>query len=165
MSRASETGGPSNKSLAKFQGVNYNISGFQAVQCKTCALWAFLLVRPGTLRQLSCLFSRRRANLTNRTHNNYAMTVNTTSVLYCGRVPVANAPGCTAAEGSLYKPWSLVVPTCTARCLHQRKEELLGREMAVEFCLKMLDFHVTFRDLLHAVKLRHGTNGFTSLPK
>ena len=32
-----------------------------------------------------------------------------------------------------------------------------------EFCLKMPDFHVTFRDLLHAVNLRHGTNGFTSL--
>ena len=41
-------------------------------------------------------------------------------VLYCGRVPAANAPGCTAAEGLLYKPRSLVVPTCTARCLHQR---------------------------------------------
>ena len=41
-------------------------------------------------------------------------------VLHCGRVPVANAPGCTAAEGLLYKPWSLVVPTCTAKCLHQR---------------------------------------------
>ena len=25
-------------------------------------------------------------------------------VLYCGRVPAANAPGCTAAEGLLYKP-------------------------------------------------------------
>jgi len=25
--------------------------------------------------------------------------------------------------------------------------------------------HVTFRDLLHAVKLRHGTDGFTSSPK
>ena len=37
--------------------------------------------------------------------------------------------------------------------------------MADEFCLKMLDFHVTFRYLLHAVDLRHGTNGFTSLPK
>ena len=24
-------------------------------------------------------------------------------VLYCGRVPAANAPGCTAAEGLLYK--------------------------------------------------------------
>ena len=36
--------------------------------------------------------------------------------------------------------------------------------MADEFCLKMPDFHVTFRDLLHAVNL-HGTNGFTSLPK
>ena len=41
-------------------------------------------------------------------------------VLCCGRVPAANGPGCTAAEGLLYKPWSLVVPTCTARCLHQR---------------------------------------------
>ena len=40
-----------------------------------------------------------------------------------------------------------------------------GREMADEFCLKMPDFHVTFRDLLHAVNVRHGTNGFTSLPK
>ena len=34
--------------------------------------------------------------------------------------------------------------------------------MADEFCLKMPDFHITFRDLLN---LRHGTNGFTSLPK
>ena len=37
--------------------------------------------------------------------------------------------------------------------------------MADEVCLKMPDFHVTFRDLLHAVNLRHVTNGFTSLPK
>ena len=29
----------------------------------------------------------------------------------------------------------------------------------------MPDFHVTFRDLLHAVNLRHGTDGFTSPPK
>ena len=47
----------------------------------------------------------------------------------------------------------------------QPKLELHGREMAEEFCLKMSDFHVTFRDLLHAVSLRHGTNGFTSSPK
>ena len=37
--------------------------------------------------------------------------------------------------------------------------------MANEFYLKMPDFHVTFRDLLHALNLRHGTNGSTSLPK
>ena len=42
---------------------------------------------------------------------------------------------------------------------------LNGREIAVEFCLKMPDSHVTFRDLLHAVNLRHGTDGFTSPPK
>ena len=37
--------------------------------------------------------------------------------------------------------------------------------MTDEFCLKMPDFHITFRDLLHAVSLRHGTDGFTSPPK
>ena len=37
--------------------------------------------------------------------------------------------------------------------------------MADEFCLKMPEFHVTFKDLLHAVNLRHGTDGFTSPPK
>ena len=29
----------------------------------------------------------------------------------------------------------------------------------------MPDFHVTFRDLLHAVNLRHGVDGFASPPK
>ena len=37
--------------------------------------------------------------------------------------------------------------------------------MADKFCLKIPDFHVTFRDILHAANLRHRTNGFTSLPK
>ena len=37
--------------------------------------------------------------------------------------------------------------------------------MADEFCLKIPDFHVTFMDLLHAVSVRHGADGFTSLPK
>ena len=45
---------------------------------------------------------------------------------------------------------------------YQPKVELHGREMADEFCLEMPDFHVTFRDLLHVVNLRHGTDGFTS---
>jgi hypothetical protein len=39
-----------------------------------------------------------------------------------------------------------------------------GREMSGKFCLNG-DFHVSFRDLLHAIKLRHGTDGFTSPPK
>ena len=85
-------------------------------------------------------------------------------VLYCGRVPAANAPRCTVAEGLLYKPWSLVVPTCT-RDPSSERPTVLEREIADEFFLKMPDFHVTFTDLLHAVNLRHGTNGFTSLPK
>jgi hypothetical protein len=37
--------------------------------------------------------------------------------------------------------------------------------MADKVNLKMPDFHVTLRDLLHAVNLRHGTHSFTSLPK
>jgi hypothetical protein len=37
--------------------------------------------------------------------------------------------------------------------------------MAGKFSLKMPDFRVAFRDLLHAVNLRHGTHSFTSLPK
>ena len=36
------------------------------------------------------------------------------------------------------------------------------REMADEFFLKMPDFQVTFRDLLHTVNLQHGTKGVTS---
>jgi len=39
-----------------------------------------------------------------------------------------------------------------------------GREMSGEFCLNA-ELHVTFRDILHAVKLRHRTDGFTSPPK
>jgi hypothetical protein len=45
----------------------------------------------------------------------------------------------------------------------RRKVELWVRNVR-EFCLNA-DLHVTFRDLLHAVKLRHGTDGFTSPPK
>jgi hypothetical protein len=40
-----------------------------------------------------------------------------------------------------------------------------GEKWPVKFSLKMPDFHIAFRDLLHAVNLRHGTHSFTSLPK
>ena len=53
-------------------------------------------------------------------HESIQATKVLTLYTYCGRVPAANVPGSTAAEGLLYKPWSLVVSTCTARCLHQR---------------------------------------------
>jgi hypothetical protein len=46
---------------------------------------------------------------------------------------------------------------------HRRKVELWARNVR-KFCLNA-DLHITFRDLLHAVKLRHGTDGFTSPPK
>ena len=45
----------------------------------------------------------------------------------------------------------------------RRKVELWERNVR-EFCLNAHS-HVTFRDLLYAVKLRHGTDGFTSPPK
>jgi hypothetical protein len=45
----------------------------------------------------------------------------------------------------------------------RRKVELWARNVR-EFCLNA-DFHVTFRDLIRAVKLRHGADGFTSPPK
>jgi len=66
----------------------------------------------------------------------------------------------------------LEVPTFATRrlhaCPHARAPSggrwNCGREMSGNFCLNS-DFHVTFRDLLHAVKLRHRTDGFTSPPK
>jgi hypothetical protein len=66
----------------------------------------------------------------------------------------------------------LNVPTFATRrlhaCHHARAPSggrwNCGREMSGKFCLNA-DSHVTFRDLLRAVKLRHGTDGFTSPPK
>ena len=65
----------------------------------------------------------------------------------------------------------LDVPTFATRHLRasprestqQQKVELWARNVR-KFCLNAY-FHVTFRDLLHAVKLRHGTDAFTSPPK
>jgi len=37
--------------------------------------------------------------------------------------------------------------------------------MAGKFSLKMPEFHIEFREFLHAVNLRHGTHSFTSLLK
>ena len=46
----------------------------------------------------------------------------------------------------------------------QRKVELWARNLSGNFCLNS-DFHVNLGYLLHAVNLRHGTDGFTSPPK
>ena len=63
----------------------------------------------------------------------------------------------------------LDVPTFATRrlhaCHHARapsggRWELWARNVR-EFCLNA-DFHVTFRDIIHAAKLRHGTDGLTS---
>ena len=46
----------------------------------------------------------------------------------------------------------------------QRRKVELWKGNVRKYCLNA-DFHVTFRDLLHAVKQRHGTDGFASPPK
>ena len=77
----------------------------------------------------------------------------------------------TAALRLIVRSW-LDFPTFATRrlhaCHHARAPSggkwNCGRGMSGKFCLNA-DKHVTFRDLLHAVKLRHGTDGFTSPPK
>jgi hypothetical protein len=41
----------------------------------------------------------------------------------------------------------------------------MGEEITDSILLTTCDFHGKFTDLLHAVKLRHGTDGFTSPPE
>jgi hypothetical protein len=69
--------------------------------------------------------------------------------------------------------WSVLgISTFATRCLHTCHHARApsggrwncGREMCGKFCLNA-ELHVTARNLLHAVKLRHGTDGFTSPPK
>jgi hypothetical protein len=75
--------------------------------------------------------------------------------------------------GCHFFPPPLDVPTFSARCLHvQRRERplaaesgtLRGREMFRQIWPRVRVLRNS-RDLLHAANLRHGTDGFTSLPK
>jgi hypothetical protein len=84
----------------------------------------------------------------------------------------AASHGCTAACWLIVPP-ALDVQTLATRCPraywrvpHSSGESwnLWAENNNREFCL-CADFHGTLRDLLHAVNLRHGTHGFTSLPK
>jgi hypothetical protein len=67
----------------------------------------------------------------------------------------------------------LDVPTFSARCLHvQRRERPLAAEggtLRGRGMFRQIQSTIRLprncRDLLHAVKLRHGTDGFTSPPK
>ena len=77
----------------------------------------------------------------------------------------------TAALRLIVRSW-LDFPTFATRRLHACPHARAAsgwrwnyrQEISWNFCLNV-DLHVTFRDLLHAVKLRHGTDGFTSPPK
>jgi len=55
-------------------------------------------------------------------------------------------------------------PRVSPRKSTQRRKVELWARIVREFCLNV-DLHVTFTDLLHAVKLRHGTDGFAFFPK
>jgi len=57
-----------------------------------------------------------------------------------------------------------VSPRVSPRDSTQRRKVELWERNFGESCLNA-EFHVTFKDLLHAVKLRHVTNGFTAPPK
>ena len=92
--------------------------------------------------------------------NHFSIHANPFSSFYCASV--ANAPNVLQPYWLTVLP--LDVPALTASLLLWGPSGH-GREMADEFCLKMPDFHVTFWDLLHAVNLWHGTDGFTSPPK
>ena len=83
--------------------------------------------------------------------------------MLCGRVPAANPPGCT----------ELIVQTqvFSRSYLHRQvsaPETLVakgGTTWAGNFDRKLRLPRIHFRVLLHAANMRHGTNGFTSLPK
>ena len=69
-------------------------------------------------------------------------------------------------------PQPLDVPTFAARCLYvlnyARDPSSERRKCGREKCpviLPKFRLPLTFRDLLHAATLRHGTDGFTSPPK
>ena len=72
----------------------------------------------------------------------------------------------TAALRLIVRSW-LDVPTFATRRLHVRapggRRWNCGREMSGNFA--KMTTSTPFRDLLHAVKLRHGTDGCTSPPK
>jgi hypothetical protein len=55
-------------------------------------------------------------------------------------------------------------PRVSPRGSTQRPKVKLWARNVRKFCLNA-DFNVTFRDRLHAVQLRHGTDGSTSPPK
>jgi hypothetical protein len=91
-------------------------------------------------------------------------------VFFCGRP--WQAAGVLQPAGLLYCPlWTFQLwpqdapaPTDASRAL-AAEVGTYGRRIRIgQFCLNA-DFHVTFRDLLHAANLRHGNHGFTSLPK
>ena len=82
-------------------------------------------------------------------------------VLFYFQITHCSLQGLLCNLGSTFQ---LPPPGVSTRVTTQRRKVELWARNVREFCLNS-DFHVTFRDLLHAVKLRHGTDGSTSPPK
>jgi hypothetical protein len=80
--------------------------------------------------------------------------------------PRAKSPVALQPLGLLYTLFSRSPPLSPpdVSTSYATREIRAVRKSSREFCLNA-DFHVTFRDLLHAANLRHRTAGFTSPPK
>jgi hypothetical protein len=82
---------------------------------------------------------------------------------------VVNSPGCTSASAAYCTYPALDVPTFTSRLSRPHPASDPGSQSwnyaGEKWPINFADFHETSRDLLHTVNQRHGTHGFTSLPK
>jgi hypothetical protein len=96
-----------------------------------------------------------------------------TYIKMCVRTCLFVSVGVRTAACWLVVPPALDVPTSATRCprAYRRVPHSSGGSWNLwagnnnrKFCLSA-HFHGILRDLLHAANLRHGTHGFTSLPK
>jgi hypothetical protein len=91
-------------------------------------------------------------------------------VAYCTNLRCSNSHHQSSPEEILAvrggaKPYDFLdVPTFTTGRLLVAKSGTMWARNGRRILPEMSD-QVAFRDLLHAVKLRHGTDGFTSAPK
>ena len=113
--------------------------------------------------------ARTRTRARARASNSSLMNLHTVIAVYV-YITCLFVQLCTAALRLIVRSW-LDVPTFTTRrrhtCHHARAPSdgrwNCGREMPGNFA--EMTTSTPFGDLLHAVKLRHGTDGFTSCPK
>jgi hypothetical protein len=84
-------------------------------------------------------------------------------VVYCAALDPPSPPSPRVVRRSHFRRQSVSASVRPERPL-AAKGGTVGENDGRKFCLNG-DFHTTFRDLLRATSLRHGIDGFTSLPK